>query len=348
MIKSRDVKVFGTKTSAIDVPSLDIEKQAAWFSEIEGFVRNLTQDGCLANVMFGMQQYVNMQVHSKAITKIYDVLIVAIKGSIPSATIPVRIRDARDGVALAGFIWNHLEGSSKRKYKQKLFQFNQQHEDFHNMPTIEHGIGCKLALADEVNQLASSAGKKNISELQICDTILEMLPENDSWVVTRDHFSSKKTDYDREELLNKVKERLVVLGVKAKTDIGSHLSEEANYTGWNKSKGKNANYGDPEYLFGKKKGKGQMDDKQKKLALVQFIVSQDKPPHLDRGAYLRFMKFCEKMEFDGDKAHLVMKAFIEPGDFVIDELNEESPLEDSDDESVDGGGAIIGSSDDDG
>ena len=91
-----------------------------------------------------------------------------------------------------------------------------------------------------------------------------------------------------------------------------------------------------------------MDDKQKKLALVQFIVSQDKPPHLDRGAYLRFMKFCEKMEFDGDKAHLVMKAFIEPGDFVIDELNEESPLEDSDDESVDGGGAIIGSSDDDG
>jgi hypothetical protein len=77
-------------------------------------------------------------------------------------------------------------------------------------------------------------------------------------------------------------------------------------------------------------------------------MSVARPNIFDVGAYLRFMKFCEKMEFDGDKAHLVMKAFIEPGDFVIDELNEESPLEDSDDESVDGGGAIIGSSDDDG
>ena len=91
-----------------------------------------------------------------------------------------------------------------------------------------------------------------------------------------------------------------------------------------------------------------MDDKQKKLALVQFIVSQDKPPHLDRGAYLKFMKFCDKMEFDGGKAHLVMKVFIEPGDFVIDELNDDSPLEDSDEESVDGWGAIIDTSDDDG
>ena len=59
--------------------------------------------------MFGMQQHANMQVHSKAMTKIYDVLIVAIKSAIPSATTPVRTRDARDGVALAGFIWNHLE-----------------------------------------------------------------------------------------------------------------------------------------------------------------------------------------------------------------------------------------------
>ena len=49
------VKIFGSKW--VDPPMLERGKVSQWKNDMEGFVRRLTSDGHMVNVMFGCQAY---------------------------------------------------------------------------------------------------------------------------------------------------------------------------------------------------------------------------------------------------------------------------------------------------
>ena len=74
-----NTKLFGGKWT--DPPMLEPNKQKQWIVDIEGFMRMVTDDGAMVNIMCGVQKYDNINVQRDANTRIYDILIFAIKKS---------------------------------------------------------------------------------------------------------------------------------------------------------------------------------------------------------------------------------------------------------------------------
>ena len=81
----------------IDPPLLEAGKTTQWKSDMESFVRRMSPDGHMPNVMFAIQRYHKHEQQDQASTAIYDVLIFAIKNVINIHSITKKIRDDRDG-----------------------------------------------------------------------------------------------------------------------------------------------------------------------------------------------------------------------------------------------------------
>ena len=105
-----DAKILGTKW--VDPPLLKVGETTQWKIDIESFVRRLSPDGHMVNVMFGTQRCHASKHQATASTIIFDVLMFAIKPMNYIHSISPSVRKRRDGIALAREVWSKLDSTA--------------------------------------------------------------------------------------------------------------------------------------------------------------------------------------------------------------------------------------------
>ena len=230
--------------------------------------------------------------------------------AIPKSNIPPEIKNARDGLALMEFVWNHLDDGSKDKRELKLLEFNQMSTGFGDADTVLAAIDAKLDIADAINQL-TSGDDVPLAEHVIVHTMMRMFPYNDTWQSLRNDITALGKGVNRTKLIEKVKLKLMHLGVGVHpaSAFGAHddgEQEDASAAShWKKRQGRGTKeYRDPEHLYGRNKG-NRMDEKGKIKLLIEYIQTLDKAPHLDIGDYKKFMNFAHANHVGVDVAHKV-------------------------------------------
>lgn len=284
-----DAKILGTKW--VDPPLLKVGETTQWKIDIESFVRRLSPDGHMVNVMFGTQRYHASKHQATASIIIFDVLMFAIKPMNYIHSISPSVRKRRDGIALAREVWSKLDSTATYDKRATLKTKWEQHNvGFNQCGTIIHAMNEKFALVDEVNDLTvEGSTHRVIEEVEIVDTILGFLPETDFWITVRDYFSLNPNKKTRFELYMKLEQRCAMVPKQAygAKDDGYGAEEVSNAAWKGKPSGRSKNYGSGEF-----KAASLMSDKDKLDMLIKYLKTLDRVPLLEYKDYQNFLKFC--------------------------------------------------------